>query len=63
MAHHVMWFEVLGQDGEKLKKFYGGLFGWTFTADSAYGVVNTGAPRGIPGGVAPSGCWTRRSLG
>src|SRR4051812_17731762 len=51
MAHPVMWFEVLGQDGEKLRKFYGGLFGWTFTTDLPYGVVNTGVPRGIPGGV------------
>jgi predicted enzyme related to lactoylglutathione lyase len=46
-----MWFEVLGQDGDRLRNFYGGLFGWTFTTDTAYGVVNTGAPRGIPGGV------------
>ena len=51
MAHPVMWFEVLGQDGEKLRKFYSGLFDWKFTNDSPYGVVDTGVPRGIPGGV------------
>jgi len=48
-----MWFEVLGQDSEKLRKFYGGLFGWTFTNDSPYGIVDTGAGRGIAGGVGP----------
>jgi len=53
MAHPVTWFEVLGQDGDRLRKFYGGLFGWTFTNDSPYGVVDTGAARGIPGGVGP----------
>jgi len=53
MAHPVMWFEVLGEDGDRLRKFYGGLFGWTFTNDSPYGVVDTGVPRGIPGGVGP----------
>ena len=30
MTHPVMWFEVLGADGGKLRKFYGDLFGWTF---------------------------------
>lgn len=53
MAHPVMWFEVLGADGDKLRQFYGGLFGWTFDANNPikYGLVNTGDPRGIPGGV------------
>ena len=53
MAHPVMWFEVLGRDGEGLQQFYGKLFGWRFdTSNPAkYGVVDTGAKRGIPGGV------------
>jgi len=54
MAHPVMWFEVLGRDGDRLRQFYGGLFGWKFTNDSPYGVVDTGAARGIPGGVGPA---------
>jgi uncharacterized protein len=53
MAHPVMWFEVLGQDGEKLRHFYSGLFGWKIAAENpaAYGLVDTGEARGIPGGV------------
>jgi hypothetical protein len=30
MANKVMWFEVLGKDGNKVKKFYGELFGWQY---------------------------------
>ena len=33
MAHPVMWFEVLGSDGNTLRQFYGGLFGWRFGAN------------------------------
>lgn len=53
MAHPVMWFEVLGQDDQKLRKFYSGLFGWTIEQNGPYGLVNTGETRGIPGGVGP----------
>jgi uncharacterized protein len=53
MAHPVMWFEVLGKDGDKLQQFYAGLFGWKIAADNPmkYGMVDTGEKRGIPGGV------------
>ena len=53
MAHPVMWFEVLGTDGGKLRKFYGDLFGWTFDVipQIDYGVAKTGDTRGIAGGV------------
>lgn len=53
MAHPVMWFEVMGQNGEELQQFYRQLFGWYIDADNPmkYGVVETGAARGIPGGV------------
>ena len=53
MAHPVLWFEVLGQNGSQLRKFYGDLFGWTFDVlpGPDYGLVNTGDSRGIPGGV------------
>ena len=49
MTHPVMWFEVLGTDGGKLRKFYGDLFGWTFDVipQIDYGVVKTGDTRGI----------------
>ena len=53
MAHPVMWFEVLGTDGGKLRQFYGDLFGWTFDviAPIDYGVARTGDARGVMGGV------------
>ena len=53
MTHPVMWFEVLGNDGNALQKFYGDLFGWKFADENAsgYGVVSTGEARGIMGGV------------
>ncbi len=53
MAHPVMWFEVLGADGGKLRRFYGDLFGWTFDVipEIDYGVAKTGDARGIMGGI------------
>ena len=53
MTHPVMWFEVLGDDAGKLRRFYGDLFGWTFdvTPPSDYGIARTGGARGITGGV------------
>ena len=61
MAHPVMWFEVLGNDGSRLRKFYAGLFGWGFGASDPieYGIVNTGDSRGIPGGIGQSYPGTR----
>ncbi|MGE0460582.1 MAG: VOC family protein [Vicinamibacterales bacterium] len=53
MAHPVLWFEVLGTNGDALRRFYGSLFRWSFNTDNPanYGVVNTGDSRGIQGGV------------
>ena len=61
MAHPVMWFEVLGNDGEKLQRFYGDLFGWTFDVIQPinYGVAKTGDTRGIPGGIGQTFRGTR----
>src|SRR6516162_6250828 len=61
MAHPVMWFEVLGRDGEKLRAFYAGLFEWKIDANNPikYGLVSTGDTRGIPGGVGQSAPGTR----
>ena len=55
MMHPVMWFEVLGNDGGRLQKFYGDLFGWTFDVIQPinYGVAKTGDSRGISGGDRP----------
>lgn len=59
MAHPVMWFEVLGRDGDALRRFYGSAFGWTFAGNTPYGIVDTGDKRGIPGGVGPTYPGTR----
>jgi predicted enzyme related to lactoylglutathione lyase len=52
MQNPVVWFEVLGQDADKLRSFYGELLGWEFDTDNPvnYGVVAAGRG-GIPGGV------------
>jgi hypothetical protein len=57
MAHPVMWFEVLGNDGGKLQQFYKDLFGWTFDVIPTinYGLAKTGDERGIPGGIGQTG--------
>ena len=58
MAHNIVWFEVMGQDGDKMRSFYGGLFGWSFDVlpEMDYGLTKcdeTGVPGGI--GSLPSG--------
>jgi hypothetical protein len=59
MGAPVVWFEVAGRDLDALRQFYSGLFGWRIELDSAapmpYGLVNTGADAGIPGGVYAPG--------
>jgi hypothetical protein len=52
MAHPVVWFEVTGKDGDRLRSFYCELFGWEFqqVPGADYGIV-TGVQPGIPGGV------------
>ena len=61
MAYPVMWFEVLATDGDKLRQFYRQLFGWAINADNPikYGLVDTGAGRGIPGGIGQTTPATR----
>ncbi len=55
MGAPVVWFEIAGRDLDALRQFYSGLFGWRIELDSAapmpYGMVNTGAEGGIPGGI------------
>jgi len=51
----VDWFEVLGSDAKASQAFYGKLFGWSFdNAMANYALVDTGAGRGISGGVGAS---------
>ena len=49
----VDWFEVLGSDGGQTQRFYADLFGWSVGAEG-YAMVDTGAGRGIQGGLGSS---------
>jgi predicted enzyme related to lactoylglutathione lyase len=64
MGNPVVHFEVTGQDPQRLRSFYGGLFGWEFDTGAPvapviseqgnYGFVDrntTSDGTGIPGGV------------
>jgi predicted enzyme related to lactoylglutathione lyase len=57
MAAPVVWFEVAGRDLGTLTNFYEGLFGWKIDAANPmkYGMVDTGGPGGIPGGIFAAG--------
>jgi uncharacterized protein len=68
MGNPVVHFEVTGEDPEKLRGFYGELFGWEFDTDAPvapaiseagnYGFVDrntTPDGTGIPGGVGGGG--------
>jgi predicted enzyme related to lactoylglutathione lyase len=48
----VVWFEVMGQDADKLRDFYEELLGWRFETPSplGYGMVRPGEGS-LPGGV------------
>ena len=59
MGQPVVHFEVIGQDGEKLQRYYSELFGWEIKADNEmnYGIVAREANlapdgTGIGGGIA-----------
>ncbi len=55
MADKVVWFEVVGPDGAKLREFYGDLFGWSIDASNPidYGIVDE-KDAGIGGGIGSS---------
>ena len=62
MGNPVVWFEVMGKDGAKLRSFYGDLFGWNYddVEGMDYGMVQNaegGSMPSIPGGIgtAPEG--------
>jgi predicted enzyme related to lactoylglutathione lyase len=54
-SNPVTWFEILGNDGASLQKFYGDLFGWKVDAANPmnYGMVE-GKDGGIGGGISAS---------
>ncbi|MBT3233275.1 MAG: VOC family protein [Calditrichaeota bacterium] len=53
MGAPVEWFEIQGKNGEVLKDFYSGLFGWKISSDNSmnYGHANTDSGKGIGGGI------------
>jgi hypothetical protein len=62
MGNPVVWFEVMGKDGPKLRSFYGDLFDWNYEEVEGmdYGMVQNaedGDMPHIPGGIgtAPEG--------
>lgn len=52
MANSVSWFEIIGNDGPKLRDFYRRLFDWQFEEAPGmdYGTIQAG-PGGIGGGI------------
>jgi uncharacterized protein len=55
MANPVVWFEVVGQDREALKGFYGDLFDWKLDDldQMPYTVVDPDGGNGLRGGIGP----------
>jgi len=53
MAHPVVHFEIAAKDYDKISGFYRQLFGWAIDRNNPmdYGMVNTGSPDGIQGGI------------
>ncbi len=52
----VDWFEVLGSDAARTQGFYKEMFGWAVNPGAqGYGLVDTGAGRGIQGGLGSGG--------
>jgi uncharacterized protein len=53
MSAPVVWFEVAGRDLPTLTAFYEKLLGWKVDANNPmrYGMVDTQAEGGIPGGI------------
>jgi predicted enzyme related to lactoylglutathione lyase len=52
MTGKVAWVEVIGQDTEKLRGFYGDMFGWSFDVmeGADYGIVSP-EQNGTGGGI------------
>jgi len=56
MGAPVTHFEIVSRNGEQLKQFYSGLFGWEINSDNpmSYGLVKAEG-RGIGGGISGPG--------
>ena len=56
MPNPVVHFEIHGEDGAKLQKFYGDAFGWKVNADNPmnYGIVEAQDGKGVGGGITVS---------
>jgi uncharacterized protein len=56
MGAPVVHFEIMGGKDAELETFYAELFGWKIDSNNPmkYGMVDTGAPGGINGGVGPA---------
>ena len=56
MTHPVVWFEIMGKNGNALRSFYADLFGWEYEVapELDYGMVESNGGRGICGGVGTS---------
>ncbi|MEL6341851.1 MAG: VOC family protein [Myxococcota bacterium] len=52
MEDKVIWFEVMGQDGDSMQQFYNKMFGWQLNFDNPlrYSMLD-GGNGAIPGGV------------
>ena len=61
MANSVVHFEVNGEDGPALQKFFGDLFDWEIATDNPmnYGVVS--APSEVRASAAALWVWARSS--
>jgi len=57
MGQPVMQWQILARDPDGLSAFYSTLFGWHVNTDNpmGYRIVDTGAGRGINGGIWPIG--------
>lgn len=75
MAQPVVHFEITGREPEKLRTYYGSLFGWTFDMESPvapsvsdaghYGFIEkTALPdgTGIPGGIGGGASFEARTV-
>ena len=56
MPNPVVQWQIVSKDPDVTTRFYSGLFGWKVNSKNALGyrTVDTGAGRGINGGVWPS---------
>ncbi|MBI3406182.1 MAG: VOC family protein [Acidobacteria bacterium] len=56
MGRPVMQFQIISKNPEKSADFYTKVFGWKVDANNAMGyrMIDTGADRGIGGGIWPS---------